>query len=328
MRGGRSYSPYRDFVPRSGRDNPAVDGRRHSIERFRRVVTTAYGYLDERRREVNDLNVFPVADGDTGDNMALTLQAVLEALQGLDGSQVDEGGRQAIVDAVAHAALMGARGNSGVILSQIVSGAAQVLAEREGQLVDPELVRVALLKAIDTARQAIPNPAPGTMLTVLEEMSNAIQEHIREMEKIRLEPEASDDEQDALLAELLEVAVDAGRTALDRTPEQLPVLAEHGVVDAGGYGLLLLVAGIIAGLLGEAVEVSASRAAGDRSVPSRGQPLQVVLELRRCRARNRSAALRSPARGARRLGDGRRRPGRRPGSPPHEQARARKGAFR
>ena len=63
-----------------------------SIERFRRVVTTAYGYLDERRREVNDLNVFPVADGDTGDNMALTLQAVLEALQGLDGSQVDEGG--------------------------------------------------------------------------------------------------------------------------------------------------------------------------------------------------------------------------------------------
>ena len=65
-----------------------------------------------------------------GDNMALTLQAVLEALQSLDGRQVDEGGRQAIVDAVAHAALMGARGNSGVILSQIVSGAAQVLAER------------------------------------------------------------------------------------------------------------------------------------------------------------------------------------------------------
>jgi fatty acid kinase len=226
-----------------------------SIERFRRVVTTAYGHLDDRRHEVNDLNVFPVADGDTGDNMALTLQAVLESLQSVDGRQVDDGGRQAIVDAVAHAALMGARGNSGVILSQIVSGAAQVLAERKGQLVDPELVRAALLKAIDTARQAIPNPAPGTMLTVLEEMSNAIQEHIREMEKIRLEPEASDDEQDALLAELLEVAVDAGHAALDRTPEQLPVLAEHGVVDAGGYGLLLLVAGILAGLRGEAVEV-------------------------------------------------------------------------
>ena len=221
-----------------------------SIERFRRVVTTAYGHLDERRHEVNDLNVFPVADGDTGDNMALTLQAVIEALQSVDGRQVDEVGRQAIVDAVAHAALMGARGNSGVILSQIVSGAAQVLAERKGQLVDPELVRVALLKATATARQAIPNAAPGTMLTVLEEMTDAIGDHIREMEKIRLEPGASDGEQDALLAELLEVAVDAGQAALDRTPEQLPVLAEHGVVDAGGYGLLLLVAGILAGLRG------------------------------------------------------------------------------
>jgi DAK2 domain fusion protein YloV len=226
-----------------------------SIERFRRVVTTAYGHLDERRREVNDLNVFPVADGDTGDNMALTLQAVIEALGSVDGRQVDEVGRQAIVDAVAHAALMGARGNSGVILSQIVSGAAQVLAERKGQLVDPELVRVALLKAAGTARQAIPNPAPGTMLTVLEAMTDAIGDHIREMEKIRLEPGASATEQDGLLAELLEVAVDAGQAALDRTPEQLPVLAEHGVVDAGGYGLLLLVAGILAGLRGEAVEV-------------------------------------------------------------------------
>jgi DAK2 domain fusion protein YloV len=226
-----------------------------SIERFRRVVTTAYGHLDERRREVNDLNVFPVADGDTGDNMALTLQAVIEALGSVDGRQVDEVGRQAIVDAVAHAALMGARGNSGVILSQIVSGAAQVLAERRGQLVDPELVRVALLKAAGTARQAIPNPAPGTMLTVLEVMTDAIGDHIRGMEKIRLEPGASATEQDALLAELLEVAVDAGQAALDRTPEQLPVLAEHGVVDAGGYGLLLLVAGILAGLRGEAVEV-------------------------------------------------------------------------
>jgi DAK2 domain fusion protein YloV len=226
-----------------------------SIERFRRVVATAYGHLDDRRREVNDLNVFPVADGDTGDNMALTLQAVIDALQGVDGRQVDEVGRQAIVDAVAHSALMGARGNSGVILSQIVSGAAQVLAERKGQLVDPELVRAALLKATGTARQAIPNPAPGTMLTVLEEMTDAIENHIRGMTKIRLEPGASDAEQDALLAELLEVAVEAGQAALDRTPDQLPVLAEHGVVDAGGYGLLLLVAGILAGLRGEAVEV-------------------------------------------------------------------------
>ena len=165
------------------------------------------------------------------------------------------------------------------------------------------------------------------MLTVLEEMPNAIQEHIREMEKIRLEPEASDDEQDALLAELLEVAVDAGHAALDRTPEQLPVLAEHGVVDAGGYGLLLLVAGILAGLRGKAVEVPHYEP--PEIVPSHHEDSR----FRWCSnfvvvgRRNRSAALRPTARGARRLGDGRRRPGRRPGSHPHEQARARRRRF-
>jgi DAK2 domain fusion protein YloV len=226
-----------------------------SIERFSRVVATAYTHLEQRREEVNDLNVFPVADGDTGDNMALTMRAVIESLGGVDGRRIDELGRQAIVDAVVHAALMGARGNSGVILSQIVGGAAQVLGERKGQLVDPDLVRSALLKAVATARQAIPNPARGTMLTVLEEMSNAIDERIREMEKIRLERGAPDSEQDELLAELLEVAVEAGEVALERTPQQLPVLAEHGVVDAGGYGLLLIVAGILSGLRGEAVEI-------------------------------------------------------------------------
>ena len=97
------------------------------------MIRAAASHLEERRREVNDLNVFPVADGDTGDNMALTLHAVIEALASVDGREGRRGRtRRAIVDAVAHAALMGARGNSGVILSQIVSGAAQVLAEAQG----------------------------------------------------------------------------------------------------------------------------------------------------------------------------------------------------
>src|ERR1044072_4982689 len=101
-----------------------------SIVRFRRVVTAAYAHLEERRQEVNDLNVFPVADGDTGDNMAMTMRSVMEELDRLDGLDVDEIGRTTLVQALARAALMGARGNSGVILSQIVRGAAEELASR------------------------------------------------------------------------------------------------------------------------------------------------------------------------------------------------------
>ena len=104
------------------------------------MVSAAAAHLEERRKEVNDLNVFPVADGDTGDNMALTLRAVSDELDRLDGQMVDEIGRTELVNALARAALMGARGNSGVILSQIVRGAAEELASRPGELVDPMLV--------------------------------------------------------------------------------------------------------------------------------------------------------------------------------------------
>ncbi|MGN6815865.1 MAG: DAK2 domain-containing protein, partial [Solirubrobacterales bacterium] len=102
------------------------------IARFRRVIGSAYASLEARRQEVNDLNVFPVADGDTGDNMAMTLRAVMEELDRLDGQSFDEVGRTELVQALARAALMGARGNSGVILSQIVRGAAEELAGRQG----------------------------------------------------------------------------------------------------------------------------------------------------------------------------------------------------
>ena len=107
------------------------------------MVRAAASRLEERRKEVNDLNVFPVADGDTGDNMALTLRAVSDELDRLDGQMVNEVGRTELVNALARAALMGARGNSGVILSQIVRGAAEELASRPGELVDPMLVSAA-----------------------------------------------------------------------------------------------------------------------------------------------------------------------------------------
>jgi DAK2 domain fusion protein YloV len=228
-----------------------------SIERFRRVVSAAAAHLEERRQEVNDLNVFPVADGDTGDNMALTLRAVSDELDRLDGQLVDEVGRTELVNALARAALMGARGNSGVILSQIVRGAAEELASRPGELVDPMLVAAAFARAADAAYESVREPAEGTMLTVFREMAHSISRRLAHMEEIRLSPHATPMEQDALLAELLEDAVRDGEAAVARTPEQLEILRESGVVDAGAYGLVVILAGVVSGLRDDAATPSA-----------------------------------------------------------------------
>src|SRR5260221_10021581 len=191
-----------------------------SIARFRRVISSAYASLEARRQEVNDLNVFPVADGDTGDNMAMTLRAVMEELDRLDGLAVDDVGRTQLVQALARAALMGARGNSGVILSQIVRGAAEELASRPGELVDPVLVASAFARAADAAYESVREPAEGTMLTVFREMAHSISRRLAHMQEIRLSPNATPAEQDALLAELLEDAVRDGEEAVARTTVQ------------------------------------------------------------------------------------------------------------
>jgi len=228
-----------------------------SIVRFRRVISSAYANLEARRQEVNDLNVFPVADGDTGDNMAMTMRAVMEELDRLDGLEVDEIGRTKLVQALARAALMGARGNSGVILSQIVRGAAEELASRPGELIDPVLVASAFASAADAAYDSVREPAEGTMLTVFREMAHSIARQLSrlEAEKQRLNRGVPDSEQDAILAEVLERAIADGQRAVERTPEQLEVLRDAGVVDAGGYGLVLILAGVVAGLRGDGAAV-------------------------------------------------------------------------
>jgi DAK2 domain fusion protein YloV len=227
------------------------------IARFRRVVSSAYASLEARRQEVNDLNVFPVADGDTGDNMAMTMRAVMEELDRLEGQDVDEVGRTELVQALARAALMGARGNSGVILSQIVRGAAEELASRPGELIDPTLVAAAFARAADAAYDSVRDPAEGTMLTVFREMAHSLSRQLAHLdqEKQRLGRDVSEEEQDAVLAEVLERAIADGERAVARTPEQLEVLRESGVVDAGGHGLVLILAGVVAGLRGDGGEV-------------------------------------------------------------------------
>jgi DAK2 domain fusion protein YloV len=237
-----------------------------SLLRFRAVVEAALAQLESRRDEVNDLNVFPVADGDTGDNMALTLRAVVQEIDRLaeaaEDRTIDEIGRDEIVASVARAALLGARGNSGVILSQLIRGAAEELASRPGELVDPVLIGAAMARAAEQAYGSVRNPAEGTILTVVREMAHRIASELAHMPEARLDPNATAEHQDALIAEVLERALDAGQQSVERGPDLLPVLREAGVVDAGGYGLTVLFAGVVAALRGsEPPELAHHRAA-------------------------------------------------------------------
>jgi DAK2 domain fusion protein YloV len=222
-----------------------------SLLRFRLVIEAALAELEARREEVNDLNVFPVADGDTGDNMALTLRAVLTELDNLSTQgDIDEIGRDQIVDSVARAALLGARGNSGVILSQLIRGAAEELISRPGELVDPVLIAAAMARAADRAYGSVRDPAEGTILTVVREMAARASSEIAHMAEPRLQQRVDDATQNEMLAYVLEHALDAGQASVKRGPELLPILRDAGVVDAGGYGLTIIFAGVIAALRG------------------------------------------------------------------------------
>ena len=194
-----------------------------NLVRFRAAVAGALAHLESRREEVNDLNVFPVADGDTGDNMALTLRAVLDELDRLQGADadrtIDEIGREEIVQSVARAALLGARGNSGVILSQLIRGAAEELVSRPGQLIDATLIGAALANAADRAYSSVREPAEGTILTVAREMAHKIVTDVAHSpENPRLGPATEPSEQDAAIAEALERAVARARTRSSVVP--------------------------------------------------------------------------------------------------------------
>ncbi|MFN8039726.1 MAG: DAK2 domain-containing protein [Acidimicrobiales bacterium] len=173
--------------------------------------------LADHREAINRLNVYPVPDGDTGTNMALTLTSVVAEL---DGAGAD---LEATCRAVSHGSLMGARGNSGVILSQILRGIADVVREHDGA--DATVIARALTAASDAAYAAVMKPVEGTILTVVKASAGAATEAVG----------AGGD-----LVAVLEAARAGGGDALARTPEMLPVLAEAGVVDAGGTGFLLL----------------------------------------------------------------------------------------
>jgi DAK2 domain fusion protein YloV len=226
-----------------------------SLVRFRVAVQGALAHLESRREEINDLNVFPVADGDTGDNMALTLRAVLAELDRLavdEQRTIDEIGRDEIVESVARAALLGARGNSGVILSQLIRGAAEELISRPGELVDPVLVGAAFARAAQRAYASVREPVEGTILTVMRDMATSIAHDLAVLpdEQRRLGADADAQRQNLMIADVLERAIKAGEQSVQRGPELLPVLREAGVVDAGGYAVTIVLAGVVAALRG------------------------------------------------------------------------------
>ena len=188
---------------------------------LRRVIVGFHDGLAAHRQVIDNLNVYPVPDGDTGTNMTLTMQSVVESLDGIADDL------EPLCAAVAHGALMGARGNSGVILAQILRGVSGVLRDCAvaGSAPDAPAMARALAAASDGAYSAVARPVEGTILTVIREASESAQ----------VAAEAGGG-----LTEVFDAARDRGYDALSRTPEMLAVLAEAGVVDAGGAGLLLL----------------------------------------------------------------------------------------
>ena len=163
---------------------------------------------------------------------------------------------------MARAALLGARGNSGVILSQLIRGAAEELVSRPGELIDPVLLGAAMARAAQRAYASVRAPAEGTMLTVMREMAAHVASRLAHMEDARLGPDAEGDVQQRVLADILEEAIVAGEASVRRGPELLPVLREAGVVDAGGYGVIVIFAGVVAALRGEAARRSSSTTPG------------------------------------------------------------------
>jgi hypothetical protein len=198
------------------------------LERTRRLAGAALANLERHRRRINALNVYPVPDGDTGTNLALTVRGVVDALE---GSQAATPG--ALAGEVQRAATMEAKGNSGVILSTIVRGMAGVLSD--GRALDAPGLAAALRAASDNAYEAVTVPVEGTMLTVIREMAE---------EAEAAEPSRS-------LADALAAVVARGDDAVARTPELLETLRDAGVVDAGGVGLVELARGVLHELTGE-----------------------------------------------------------------------------
>lgn len=198
---------------------------------LRRATLAALEALRSRQDEVDAANVYPVPDGDTGINLVLTMTSVAQAL----AAAPDEA--PAIAEAIRRGSLMGARGNSGVILAQVLRGLSELIDDRG---LDPQRLAKGLARGADLAYEAMLNPVEGTMLTVARAAADAV---------------ADTDADDCVV--VLDTAARAAHEALERTPDLLPILKESGVVDAGGMGLCVVFDAIAAAVAGRPLPVAA-----------------------------------------------------------------------
>ncbi|MFB7709570.1 DAK2 domain-containing protein [Streptomyces sp. NPDC056105] len=198
--------------------------------------------LGRDREEIDAINVYPVADGDTGTNLYLTVESAVQAVEAVfTGLEPAPPALPDVVHAMAHGALIGARGNSGTILAQLLRGMAQVLAGNVGgeadhsESADGDSLRRALRRAAESAREAVAHPVEGTVLTVAAAAADAADGHAGDC------------------GDVARAAYDGARAALDATPGQLAVLGRAGVVDAGGRGLVAVLGALTEALSGDPV---------------------------------------------------------------------------
>jgi len=207
-------------------------------ERFRKALVAGANWLSQNSETLNQLNVFPVPDGDTGTNMSLTLIAAVDELKGMEGAPLDE-----VLEAAARGTLMGARGCSGVILSQIIAGFAEV-AHGKNRF-NPQDIVDGFAIGTKRAYQAVTEPREGTILTVLSDAADEASQCVA----------ANGD-----MIQMMEKTLDRAKKSLENTPNLLPVLAQAGVVDSGGQGLVCILEGILRLVRGESLEIAKAKA--------------------------------------------------------------------
>jgi DAK2 domain fusion protein YloV len=240
--------------------------RKKSIngQSMKRLVEAGLIWLRTNQQTVNVLNVFPVPDGDTGTNMVLTMQSAWNEIKDLGHRNISD-----MASAVSKGALMGARGNSGVILSQLWRGFARGVHGKE--VLDGPTLAKAFSEARDTAYKGVVRPVEGTILTVAKEVATATEA-------------ALGSTQDAI--DILEIAVRAADEAVQKTPELLPLLKQAGVVDSGAKGLFFILEGMLRHVYGESLEtplmsvqpISAMNLQGAMEEVEEGQDYEVVVD--------------------------------------------------
>ena len=231
---------------------------------MKRLVEAGMIWLRTNQQTVNALNVFPVPDGDTGTNMVLTMQSAWNEVKDLGHRRVSD-----MAAAVSKGALMGARGNSGVILSQLWRGFARGVQDKD--VMDGATFAKAFAEARDTAYRGVVRPVEGTILTVAREVAEATEAGLKST-------------QDAI--DILEIAVKAADEAVRKTPDLLPVLKQAGVVDSGGKGLFFILEGMLRHVYGESLEtplmsvqpISAMNLQGALEEVEEGQDYEVIVD--------------------------------------------------